>query len=250
MASCVQYLARDGSYRWGRYTGFSDGMEQYSSCDSSYLTWGIGGLFVLLAFLLFRKFVLKSGLQLATIGKNLHIDIRKPPLSVPQKQYSKIDLLYYIRDRAVPQQQGTPPDVQKMEVDWGDGPKDDDDHTVELYLALSHEERLKIKEHGLNEEPIETLPLYSEEIFARIEEDQGREMTHAKTAEERASLRIEHRDQLKWASEQQIAQTVEYYLTYPYRVHCASRGEYTKTKQRLQTQVIKKIKDMLERSYD
>lgn len=171
------------------------------------------------------------------------LPIAKPPMDGSPKPFSKIDIYEFVRQKAVPQPpEHWPEQIEHMTVDWGEP---EDNCTVELYLALSYDERAAIKRHGLNEKVLEEEDLFDDDDLERIERAQEKELRHISDPRIAAAYRAEHQSQLAQAKRETWGKTIEYYLTYPYTKTLPTPYQATLYRKKLEKKVLPEIRDML-----
>lgn len=129
---------------------------------------------------------------------------------------SRINLSDFVRDKLMPISNVAVPVVVCMQWHFDD-PKDDQDTELRLYLVFSQDERALIKKWGLNQRVLSTEPLFDDEALKALEEAQVKEMECVEDEASRASIAIEHKQQLSAAKEAKFETTLETWLAYPYR---------------------------------
>ena len=129
-----------------------------------------------------------------------------------------------------------------MTVSWGEP---DDNCTVELYLALSYEERAAVIRFGLNEKVLEEEPLFDDDDLERIQRAQEKERRRAPDARTRAAFDAEHQTQLNQAKRETWGKTIEYYLTYPYTKTLPTPYQATLYRKKLEQKILPDIRNML-----
>jgi hypothetical protein len=119
--------------------------------------------------------------------------------------------------------------TSNVPMDWEfDEPEDDEDNELRLYVSLSPEDVSIIKRHGYHHRPIEkSVKVFGPADLAALEELQIQELEYSASSAARAFLRIEHKQQLEWAREQQYDLTILDYLASPFRRMFENRYQVT-----------------------
>lgn len=114
-------------------------------------------------------------------------------------------------------------------MDWEfDEPADDDDNEVRVFVSLSPEDVAIIKRHGYHHYTIEKkVKVFGSADMSALEELQQNELDFASTPAERAFLKIEHKQQLEWAQQQEYDLTILDYLAAPFRRNFEDRYQAT-----------------------
>jgi hypothetical protein len=164
--------------------------------------------------------------------------------AVPVMQHSRIYLADYVRHKVAPPAPISLPYVDHMHWHF-DEPRDESDHEVRLYAVLSQEERALVRRWGLQHHAFEQETLFDDEALERLQTDQSLELASAPDPQLKASLAIEHKQQLAMAREAKIDITIEDYLSYPYCKQFGNRYQATNG-QRKFNKIMTDIRKMLE----
>ena len=96
--------------------------------------------------------------------------MQKQPLrSIPIASYSRINLLDYA-DPNMTAPRGERANVQKMTWHFLD-PEHEDDHSIKLFLSFSDEDIGIIERFGMDDDPVVTEPVFSDEAVERLKRD-------------------------------------------------------------------------------
>jgi hypothetical protein len=169
----------------------------------------------------------------------------KPSIDgVPTVQHSRIDLAAFVKHKVAPVAPGSLPYVETMHWHF-DEPHDANDHEVRLFLVLSQEERALIWRWGLQHHAFEQETLFDDQALEALQGAQRHEIDSAADPQLRASLAIEHKQQLAIAREAKVDITIEDYLAYPFRRQFVNRYQATNGQKKLQG-IVNSIRKMLE----
>jgi hypothetical protein len=81
-------------------------------------------------------------------------------------------------------------------------PENQDDHSVKLFLSFSEEDIGVIERFGMDDDPIHTEPLVSDEGVERLKKDQAAEVEACSDPQLRGLIIIAHKEQLRIVREE------------------------------------------------
>ena len=167
---------------------------------------------------------------------------KRSPLDPPPTQvHSAIKLSDFVADKLAPEAPVSVPPVDEMTWEFGEPGT-----VVQLYLALSQEERALIKHWGLDEIPLEEESLFDDEALDKLAQAQQKELLREKDEGKLAALRVEHLQQIETAKAQKWGRTIEYYLQWPYTREFETRFQATQYRNRLEQQILPNFRKTLD----
>lgn len=181
------------------------------------------------------------------IAQKIHRPSRSP-FTPPQTEFSRVDLRRFAPYHLLPKAPEKPPYVPEMRWHFTDFPDNDDEHFVELWLALSEAEYKLIRQFDLHKEPLEDEPLYDADAIEGIRNAQQAELARAEgDIKQVQRLKVEHQLQIEFIRKQTFGRTIEYFIQWPYRREFNTRREARDYWEKLDRKVLPDFKRRLER---